>query len=115
MDSAEDSQYLPAVRAVLVQDWQVALTESRADASDWEMLTEALAARILYMMNYRHERLMAALYILDISERRYLQAMDQPTQADRAHDLALAILERETEKIQSREKYRRKEPLDNEP
>ena len=44
----------------------------------------ALAERIGYLLRHRHEKLLTALYILDIGETAYNRAMEQDTMEDRA-------------------------------
>jgi len=50
-------------------------------------------------------KLTTAVYLLDISERRYRAAMRRPGIAQKARTLAEIILERESEKIASRQRY----------
>lgn len=89
----------------LAARWDIRPKDETGAETDYELLLEVLTERVSHLMTYRHQKLMASLYILDISERRYNAAMSAPTHAARAAALARAILERETEKIVSRRKY----------
>lgn len=98
----EAPQDLVEIRQALVAQWGIV---AASGPDDWEVLLEALTQRVGHLLLHNPNKLLTALYILDISEKRYLQALDQPTHLDRAHDLARAILERETEKIRTRQRY----------
>lgn len=89
----------------LAERWDIRPQDKEGAATDYDLLLEVLTERVSYLMTYRNQKLMASLYVLDISERRYNDAMSASTHADRAAALARAILERETEKIASRRKY----------
>ena len=96
-----DTSLLADTRDALVERWNV-----RPDAeSDWEILLEALAERILGLLRDNPDKLFSALYVLDISERITREAMAAPTIQDKAAALAKAILDRETQKIATRRKY----------
>lgn len=97
---------LEEARQALAMRWGVQTRGGAAgDESDYELLLEVLTERVAHLLAHRHQKLMASLYILDISERRYNEAMKGVTHLERAARLARAILERETEKIHSRRKY----------
>lgn len=98
------SDYAEACEALALR-WGVDLPAVQDKSSDYAMLLEELTGRVSHLLLHRHQKLMASLYILDISERRYRAAMEAETHAERAYALAQAILERETEKIASRRKY----------
>lgn len=105
-----DKALLLATEKALVEHWQIAPCGPSPYDLNRQMLLEALAERIRHLLLYRHEKLLSTLYILDIGEPAYLQAMEQDTMEDRAWALAEAIYDRETEKIRSREKYARDYP-----
>jgi hypothetical protein len=101
----ETGEEAAEIRRELVTQWGVRMPVVTAAEDEWTIVLAALRERVADLLARNPQKLLTALYILDISEKRYLQALDQPTQADRAHDLALAILERETEKIRTRRMY----------
>jgi hypothetical protein len=100
-----EQQDLIATHQQLVSQWQIVPKTREADRLDYDLLLEELQERVLYLLQENPRKLMTALYLLDVSERRYAVAMDQPTMEDRAWDLARAILERESEKIITRRRY----------
>ena len=99
-----DADCAAACQALALR-WEMDPPAVQEGPSAYAVLLEELAERVSFLLLHRHQKLMASLYILDISERRYRAAMAAETHAERAHELALAILERETEKIASRRKY----------
>lgn len=98
---------ITAAAQALERDWRVELGGLSPFDLNRQMLLEALAERILDLLKHRPEKLLSALYILDIGEMAYQQAMDQDSMPDRAWALAVTIYDRETEKIRLREKYAR--------
>jgi hypothetical protein len=105
----DTSLILAACRA-LQENWQVELGGISPFDANRQLLLEALSERILDLLRNKPEKLLSALYILDIGERVYQQAMEQDTMQDRAWALAVAVYDRETEKIRLREKYARDYP-----
>lgn len=98
---------LQATERALVEHWQIAPRGQSPYDLNRQLLLEALSERIFYLLRYRYEKLLSALYILDIGEDVYNRAMEQDTMEDRAWALAAAVYDRESEKIRSREKYAR--------
>lgn len=99
-----DSAFGEACSALALR-WGVKPVAGGPGANDYALLLEVLTERVSYLMMHRNQKLMSSLYVLDVSERRYNDAMAAGTHAARAAALARAILERETEKIASRRKY----------
>ena len=100
-----DHSLLQATEQALVDQWQMAPLGLSPYDLNRQILLEALAERILYLLQYKPQKLLSALYILDVGEGAYNQAMEQDTMQDRAWALAVAIYDRETEKIRTRQKY----------
>jgi len=97
----------------LGRKWQVALDHSLPgqdeQASFEEAVRRALARRVLEMMLNRPNRLMTALYVLDISEHAFREAMaGGSTPADQAYALAGVILDRELRRVLTRLRYQRR-------
>lgn len=105
-----DTSLVEAACRALRENWQVEIGGVSPFDLNRQMLLEALAERILDLLRNKPEKLLSALYILDIGERVYQQAMEQDTMQDRAWALAVAVYDRETEKIRLREKYARDYP-----
>ncbi|MDP1601668.1 MAG: hypothetical protein Q8M03_00195 [Legionella sp.] len=102
-----DLTLLQATESALVEHWQIAPRGTSPYDLNRQLLLEALSERILHLLRHRPEKLLSALYILDIGELVYNRAMEQDSMEDRAWSLAEAVYDRETEKIQLREKYAR--------
>lgn len=86
--------------------WGIAAAPAGRSA-DYSWLLGELTERIHHLLRHNPEKLMNSLYVLDVSETRYVEAMSAPALADKAARLAEAVLDRESEKIASRLRYRR--------
>lgn len=98
---------LQATERALVDHWQISPCGASPYDLNRQLLLEALSERILHLLRHRPEKLLSALYILDIGELVYNRAMEQDSMEDRAWALAEAVYDRETEKIRMRAKYAR--------
>lgn len=75
-----------------------------------EQFLVALTERVQYMIDNDYKKLLTALYLLDIAEARFRKAMALPKIEYAARALAELILDREIEKMRSREKYSNPSP-----
>ncbi len=105
MTPDDDSPLLKELLPALQQGWGLRPITDEHDGSDWEIVRQALEERVSLLLRRDPAKLATAMYILDISERRFAEAMDQPTHEDRAHALSCVIMERESQKIRTRWKY----------
>ena len=87
----------------IAQGWNIARVEGDPDSR--EALIEALTRRVAHMLRYDMDRLLGALYLLDISEGVYGKAMTDADSNRAGRMLAIAIVEREQEKLESRRRY----------
>ena len=85
----------------------IAVSFTAFAASFGALFVEAHDVTKIELRCHRHQKLLNALYILDVGEAAYNRAMEQDTMQDRAWALAEAIYDRETEKIKMRQKYSR--------
>jgi hypothetical protein len=104
-----DRELIIATSQALEAQWKVELGGVSPFDLDRQLLLEALSERILDLLRNRPDKLLSALYLLDIGETTYQQAMEQDTMEDRAWALAVAVYDRETEKIRLREFYSQKQ------
>ena len=74
---------------------------------DLAALRKLIAGRIAAMLDTGYEELMAALYRLDISEERAAQAFELREPAAVSDALAGLIIERQLQKIDSRQRRKR--------
>lgn len=102
-----DRDLMVATSHALEAQWKVELGGVSPFDLNRQILLEALSERILDLLRNRPDKLLSALYVLDIGETTYQQAMEQDTMQDRAWALAVAVYDRETEKIRLRERYSR--------
>ena len=75
------------------------------EVSTAEDLQEILAKLIRHLLNNDFERLLNGLYRIDVSEEKVKTAM--ASQDDVADNIALLIIEREMQKVVTREKYKK--------
>ena len=115
MESAD----LQSVHRALVQQWDIApVGEERVD---WDALLDALGRRVEFLLKHDLERLMTAMYQIDVSEERFSEAVQRPQKDRPARAIAELILEREIEKMESRKRYARAEdpgdriPIEDQP
>jgi len=96
---------LPAPTSELVAHFG-ALAPGSPESTDWDVLEDELTDRILRLLTDRPEKLRRTLYILDVPEHHYRDAMALGSLDAAARALARAVLERESAKIESRRRYR---------
>ena len=76
---------------------------------DFNYLHEKLMMVIDYLLQNNFEKLCNAMYRLDVSERKFNEVLTQSDPADISSKLADLVIEREMQKVKTRELYRRKE------
>jgi hypothetical protein len=103
----QEDHLLPDLSRQLEQGWGIAPHRARGP-SDWHVILAALEERISHLLKHDPRKLTTAMYLLDISEKNFAAAMEQPTMEDRAHALACVVMERETQKIRTRHAYSKK-------
>ena len=112
LDTIEDKGgvYLVHLKGALVQSWNIAPpTEERPSRDD---LRNGLALRVAFLLKHDYQRLVSAMYLLDIPEEGFEGATAGKDIAKAAEDLAEIIFEREIEKLESRKRYRRERSID---
>lgn len=97
---------LDATQEALVQNWSIVPVAPESEGFGREALLEALRHRILYLIQHDFNKLMTAMYILDVSEDRFKTAMATPGLDNAAKAVAEVVLEREMQKVLTRQKYR---------
>ena len=96
---------LESVHRALVQQWGIAALEREPFAH--EALIEQLSRRVDFLLRHDFERLMTSLYMLDVSEEKFAEAVQRPAHEKPARILAEIILEREIERMHTRQRYSR--------
>ena len=82
-------------------------------AADWELIVsnetslsmQLLEDRINYLLNHDFDKLISLLYRMDVSERKLRMELEQHPQKDAARIIAMLVIEREWQKIQSRKQF----------
>lgn len=109
-----DHELVETQRA-LISNWGMAPAPVAEDELSRRLLLEALVERILHLFKYDYNKLLTALYMLDVPESRYRTALQQPDAAAKAHALAELILDRETARVRSWLFYADQKRRDNAP
>lgn len=73
--------------------------------NDFDRLEEWLTVQVNYLLDHDLNRLLNALYRIDIPEQQTKQLLQASKQGEIARNLALAIIEREKQKVATRQKY----------
>lgn len=79
--------------------WGLMPPESDAD------LAERLAERIYRLLRHDFEKLMTLMYLVDVPERVFGDALAGRTERDAARELARIVIERESEKAHTRHRH----------
>lgn len=100
MDTQDD---MNEVHRRLVQDWGV--RAAGLEALGREAIVEELAQRVAHMLRHDLDRLMSALYILDVPEEKFAEAIQRPAHEQPERALAELILARELERMHTWRRY----------
>lgn len=98
-----DANTVQDLHKTLVQHWGLAPGDS--SRLDWEELIELLSRRVESLLQHEYERLLSALYTIDVSEVRFAEAVSGQNAEPPARAVAKLILDRELEKYISRQRY----------
>ena len=104
-----EQEDLQDVHRTLVQQWGIWPLGEKQIA--WDAILDELGRRVEFLLKHDFERLMSCMYMIDISEQRFSEAVKSPEKDRPARAIAQLILEREVEKMESRKRYTRMEDL----
>ena len=94
---------LQDIHQALVQHWGIwPIGENRIA---WDALVKELGSRVEFLLKHDFERLMSCMYMVDVSEQRFSEAINLPEEDKPARVIAELILEREVQKMESRKRY----------
>jgi len=88
--------------ASINKDWALQLNTSLTE----DELAEALAIHLNDMIVHHFSQLITALYRIDVSEQKIRQTLRENPQADAGKIIAHLIIERQKQKIKTRELFR---------
>ncbi len=91
------------IHQALVQQWGI--TPLGEERIAWEALMKELSRRIDFMLKHDFERLMSSMYMIDVPEQSFSEAVKLPEQDNAARAIAELIIEREAQKMESRKRY----------
>jgi len=80
------------------------------DKSNHSNLSQALAEKINELINNDFQKLISILYRIDVSESKLQQVLAANRQVDAGSIIADLIIERQKEKIRTREQFSKKDP-----
>ncbi len=104
-------EFTKSSTALLVNNFELETTE---DVLQEEELLHLLADRIAWMIDYRMEFLLSTMYRLDVLEHKINFALSPMAQDPPALGLAKLIIERQKQKLETRQKYSSKPPENEE-
>ncbi|MEO9483749.1 MAG: hypothetical protein ABJG47_09905 [Ekhidna sp.] len=75
------------------------------EKNEFDRLEQFLIKQVNYLLDHDLNRLLTALYRIDISEEKTKDLLQSSKQGEIATNLARAIIEREKQKVMTRQKY----------
>lgn len=100
-----DAKQVNELKDELIASWKITMPDDHA-ISNSEQIFEALHRRIAELLCHDMQRLLTAIYRLDVSERNFDAAMSLSTTEEVARALARSVLERELQRLHSRRQHR---------
>jgi len=103
-----DPEQINELKSALVRNWRIRVRDDEAILNE-DQLFEAMQGRIAQLLRGDMQKRLTAIYWLDISEKKFEAAMALPGMDKVARALARTVLERESQRHQSRRQYRDEE------
>ncbi len=101
-----ETSYLPEALTLVGHDLNLSDEISNLSHENVEQFRQWLANQIAYKMETDMEGFLQALYRIDISEKKAMQALSNQTELPPAVSLADLVIEREIQKINTRRWYK---------
>jgi len=95
-------------KSLLTRYLQEELTLDPADAYSLEDLTEKLEYHVSGLIRHDFQKLVMLLYRIDVSETKLRQLLKENPEENSAKMIAHLIIERQEQKIKSRQQYKSK-------
>ena len=96
----------------LITDINQSLEISIPDSTSQEELRNQLTSHINHLINHDFEKLVFYLYRIDVNENKMRHLLDQREGENAAELIADLIIERQLQKIESREKFKKDGNID---
>jgi hypothetical protein len=90
---------------LIVQDLKMEEDEGLINIGDLEELKEKLEKIVAYLLDNDFERLINAMYRLDINEEKFKMAVSGLHKKDTSREIVELIVSREIQKLRTRIKY----------
>ncbi len=106
----ESAADLADLQKALIQTWNVLTPRDRSLTR--ENVHDSLVDRVKFLLKHDFDRLTSAMYILDVSEKRFNDAMAAEGLDGKAEALADVIWVRELEKLHLRRQYKHRRSIE---
>jgi hypothetical protein len=93
------------VSDLIIQDFNLESEKSLVDIQHLDELREKLEKIVAYLLDNDFERLLNAMYRLDINEEKFKIAMSGFSGNSISNEITNLIITREVQKLQTRKKY----------
>lgn len=104
------AQLNPALIPALNQSLDMEMPENISA----ELLKERLSSHINHLIQYEFKKLVAVLYKIDVNEEKLNQLLSEHKSKNAASIIAELIIDRQKQKIKSRQKFRRDDNINEE-
>jgi len=94
------------VADLIIRDFHLEEKQGDLVSRNMQEFREKLGMLINYMLDNEFEKLLNAMYRLDINEEKFRLALSNQDSPDVGLDIADLIIEREMQKVMTRRKYR---------
>lgn len=94
------------MQAALIQQLRQSLQLPVSETVSEEELLQALTQRVNQLLDTDFQALVQLLYRLDVPEEKLKQLLRQNPHTDAAHIIATLIIQRQQQKMESREQYK---------
>jgi len=98
------------ITGLVVSDFNLEEKRDSLISNDFDEFREKLQDLINYLLDNDFERLLNAMYRLDINEEKFRKALANQLSENIACDIAELVIDREMQKVLTRRKYREKNP-----
>lgn len=100
-----DSESLTQLKSELVRTWQITPHQNLNELATSDQLLDALKERLAELLTHDMQKLLTAMYRLDVSEKKFEQAMNLSGIDEISKGLAQAVLDREVQRLRSRQAH----------
>ena len=103
LNDCMETSKLQDIHSALVQHWSIQPVEE--ERMDREALLDELSRRVEFLLKHNYERLLSSMYMIDVPEEQFAEAIKRPPEEQPARAVAELILAREMQKVESRRRY----------